>query len=207
MSKIVENRHFILFFLLFSLTLTACSHQPDQANQTAQTDDGAGLLGSRLPNTDDELIKTRLAKIQATLKLSPSVMLLENADEAQNSAQNLAVNDARLTAETKDKQSNQPLFSEIFGIYPLRESDFVQQTASCRQSKCYRVEMYNFALNLTTNAVVDTNAQKVLVVTRIPQTQPDIPAHLTELAAHIADNAAKEVTDALGGNAGKAVDG
>lgn len=191
------------FLIGFSLAACGGNRSTVQSNTAAETDDAAGLLASRLPNEQDELIKQRLEKIQATLKLSPSVLLLENnLDDAQKLAENLAVKDQRFTAETKDKQTDQPLFNEIFGVYPLRESDFIQQTSSCRQSKCYRVEMYNFAANLTTNAVVDTNAQKVLVVTRIPQSQPDIPPHLTELAAHIATNA-KEVNDALGGNSEK----
>ncbi len=193
-------------FLLIIFFLNACNQPSNQTNQTqtaADSDNGAGSLAARLPDERDALIKQRLEKIQSALKLSPPVLLLdENTDDAQKLAENLAIKDERFVAETKDKQSNQPLFNEIFGVYPLRESDFIPQTSSCRQSKCFRVEMYNFALNLTTNAVVDANAQKVLVVTRIPQSQPDIPTHLTELAAHIATNA-KEVNDALGGNAEK----
>lgn len=190
----------IILFAVVSLILTACNYKSEQKiAETPETQ--AGQLSARLRNEKDELIAKRLEKITAALKLSPPILTLEAVDENQKTAQESAVQDARFTNETKDAQTNEPLFNEIFGVYPLRESDFIQQTAGCRQSKCFRVEMYNFALNSTTNAVVDVNSKQVLAVTRIPQTQPDIPTHLTELAAHIANNAV-EVKNALGGTAG-----
>ncbi len=76
----------------------------------------------------------------------------------------------------------------------------MQQTAQCAKGQCFRVEMYNFALNSTTNAIVDINAQQVVAVTQMPQSQPDIPPTLTELAAHIAGNS-DEVKNSLGGAA------
>lgn len=190
----------IILFAAVSLILTACNYKSEQKiAETPETQ--AGQLSASLRNEKDELIAKRLEKITAALKLSPPVLTLETVDENQKTAQESAVQDARFTNETKDAQTGEPLFNEIFGVYPLRESDFIQQTAGCRQSKCFRVEMYNFALNSTTNAVVDVNSKQVLAVTRIPQTQPDIPTHLTELAAHIANNAS-EVKNALGGTAG-----
>ncbi len=183
---------FLLVFL--PLILMACENKTD----TKLPETEAGLLTMRLRNEKDELIVKRLEKITATLKLSPSVLTIETTDENQKTAQNLAVNDARFINETKDAQTGEPLLNEIFGVYPLRQSDIVQQTSQCQTGKCFRVEMYNFASNLTTNAVVDVNTKQVLAVLRIPQTQPDIPAHLTELAAHIANNS-DEVKNALGG--------
>ncbi len=181
----------ILFFSSCQRTPTANSNSSGQINILASPD------AARL---DDALIKARIEKIQNALRQTPPILLLEGLDETQTSAQNLAIKDVRFLRETLDANSKEPLLNEIFGVYPLRESDFIQQTAACKQSKCFRVEMYNFAVNLTTNAVVDTNANKVLVVTRIPNSQPDIPKHLTELAAHIATTA-EEVKTALGGAA------
>ena len=77
----------------------------------------------------------------------------------------------------------------------------MQQTSQCLNSRCYRVEMYNFAANSTTSAIVDVGAKQVIAVLKIPQTQPDIPPHLTELAAHLANNS-DEVKNALGGAVG-----
>ena len=192
-----------LSLLAFALFFAAC--QRDSAT-VSNNSNGAPtndvLAAPETARLDDAKIKARVEKIQTALKQTPPVLTLENLDEAQNAAQNLALKDERFVRETRDKQSNEPLLNEIFGVYPLRESDFMPQTASCKLSQCFRVEMYNFALNLTTNAVVDTNAQKVLVVTRVPQSQPDIPPALTELAEHIATNS-NEVKTALGGSAEK----
>lgn len=167
-------------------------------NNFPVTDDG--FLGARLRNEKDKLIAGRLEKIAAALKSPLSVLTLDTTDENQKTAQNLALKDARFTNDTKDTQTGEPLFNEVFGVYQLRQSDIIQPTAQCANGKCYRVEMYNFALNLTTNAVVDVSGNQVLTVVKIPQTQPDIPPHLTELAAHIANNA-DEVKNALGGTA------
>lgn len=189
-----------LILLAISLFFNACqSNQPTESNKNiSESNDTLAALDSSLSN--DPQIKARIEKIQNSLKQNPPILLLENLDETQNSAQNLAIKDERFLRETRDKTSNAPLLNEIFGVYPLRESDFIQQTQTCKQSKCFRVEMYNFALNLTTNAVVDVNQQKTLVVTRVPSSQPDIPNHLTELAKLIATNA-NEVKTALGGTA------
>ena len=194
LQKTAMKKIFLLILLV--INLTACGSKTE--NRPAETE--AGLLTARLRNEKDELIIKRLEKIAATLKLSPPVLMLDVTDENQKAAQDLAVKDARFTGEVKDPQTNESLFNEIFGIYPLRQSDITPPTAQCLTGKCYRVEMYNFAANLTTNAVVDIDKKQVLGITMIPQSQPDIPPHLTELAAHIANNA-EEVKSSLGGKA------
>lgn len=189
-----------LSLLIISAFAAACGNKPLPVSNVNNDEPPGILAAGDSAFQNDSLIKARIEKIQNSLKQNPPILLLEGLDERQNAAQNLAMKDEKFLRETRDKTSNAPLLNEIFGVYPLRESDFIQQTQTCRQSKCFRVEMYNFALNLTTNAVVDTNQQKVLVVTRVPSSQPDIPNHLTELAKHIATNA-NEVKTALGGTA------
>lgn len=189
-----------IYLILLAVTLLFSSCQRTQTTNSNSPEQINILASSDASRFDDALIKARIEKIRNSLRQTPPILLLEGLDETQNLAQNLAIKDERFLRETRDKQTNEPLLNEIFGVYPLRESDFIQQTAVCKQSKCFRVEMYNFATNLTTNAVIDTNANKVLVVTRIPNSQPDIPKHLTELATHIATNA-NEVKTALGGTA------
>jgi hypothetical protein len=188
-----------IYLILLSVTVFLSCRQTQTTNSNRAEDTGVLALpdASRF---EDALLKARVEKIRNSLRQNPPILLLENLNPEQTAAQTAATKDERFLRETRDKTSNEPLLNEIFGVYPLRESDFIQQTQTCRQSRCFRVEMYNFALNLTTNAIVDTNSQKVLVVTRIPNSQPDIPPHLTELAKHIATNA-NEVKNALGGNA------
>ncbi|MEP6903660.1 MAG: hypothetical protein ABJA66_18200, partial [Actinomycetota bacterium] len=189
-----------IYLILLAIILFFSSCQRTQTTDSKSSEETDILASPDASRLDDDLVKARIEKIQNSLRQTPPILLLEGLDETQNLAQNLAVKDERFQRETRDAKSNEPLLNEIFGVYPLRESDFIGQTAGCRQSKCFRVEMYNFATNLTTTAVVDTNAQKVLVVTRIPQSQPDIPPALTELAKHLATTA-KEVKAALGGTA------
>ncbi len=194
LQKFAMKNIFLLVFLPF--ILTACGGAAE--NKISETE--IGLLTARLRNEKDDLVAQRLEKIRATLKLPTPILAAETGDESLRAAQEAAFKDARFTSETKDARTGEPLFSEIFGVYPLRQSDLVPPTAQCLNSRCYRVEMYNFALNLTTNAVVDANTKQVVAVAKIPQTQPDIPPYLTELAAHIANNSA-EVKNALGGTA------
>ncbi len=186
----------ILPLVLLPLLLAACAGKTE--NKIFETE--AGTLAARQRSEKDALITQRLEKIAAAVKLSPPILTLETTDENQKTAQDLAIKDARFIRETKDAPTGEPLFNEIFGVYPLRQSDIVQQTSQCRNGRCYRVEMYNFALNMTTNAIVDLENGQVAAVLKIPQTQPDIPPHLTELAAHIANNSA-EVKNSLGGAA------
>jgi hypothetical protein len=133
----------------------------------------------------------------ALLKRIPVLELRDGLDDAQRAAQNLALTNAAFLQYTRDPQSSAPLRSEVFGVYPLRESDIIPATEACRASACYRVEMYNYALNLTSSAVIDTARGVVVDVRHQPDTQPDIPAHLTELATLIAANSA-EVAQELG---------
>jgi len=94
------------------------------------------LLTLRLRNEKDELILKRLEKIASTLKLSPPVLMLDAVDENQRTARDLAAKDARFMRETKDAPTGEPLFNEVFGIYSLRQSDIVQQTTQCLNSRC-----------------------------------------------------------------------
>lgn len=178
----------------------ACKTQSGE--NTSDNEVNGSLSVADQTRFDDPKIKARLEQIQQSLESDPPVIKLAGLDDAQLAGQELAISDDRFIRETRDAETKGPLLNEVFGVYPLRESDFTQQTVGCRQSKCYRVEMYNFALNLTTNAVVDTNTKSVLLVTRMPQSQPDIPKHLAELAAHIATTSSSVIT-ALGGSTGE----
>jgi hypothetical protein len=201
----IKMKQIKIFGLIFvSLLVFACKNSENKQTALNSNDMDNGSLSVRNRNDNDEVIKKRLEQIQAALKQNPPILLLENLDEQSKLAQDLAIKDERFTRETKDKDSAQPLFNEVFGVYPLRESDIFQQTAQCKTSKCFRVEMYNFALNLTTNAMVDVNSKQVLAVTRVPYSQPDIPNHLKELAKHIATSD-KAVKESLGGKAENSV--
>jgi hypothetical protein len=198
-----------LQILVCAFASFSCKTQPAQngSNSNASYDSEAGVLSDSrgvpdIGKVSDPLLRARIEKIQESLKQNPPVLKLdentgENIDPNQKAAQEIALKDERFLRETLDEKTREPLFNEIFGIYPLRDSDLAGPAAVCKAIKCYRVEMYNFAKNLTTNAVVDVTGKRAVAVTRLAETQPDIPDHLTKLAIHISSSA-PDVISALG---------
>ncbi|MCB0183895.1 MAG: hypothetical protein KDE31_06510, partial [Caldilineaceae bacterium] len=150
-------------------------------------------VAEKLPLLTAHMEQVRAAMAQPI----PVLPLTEGLDTQQIMAQQLALGDPRFVAETRDPQSGVPLRNEIFGIYPIRPSDITEETALCATTACYRVELYNYAYNLSTIAVVNLIEKRVLTVSRLLETQPDIPPHLTAVAQEIAASAS-EVLQALG---------
>ncbi len=158
-----------------------------------------GILSEK-NKLETPLIAQRRESIRQTLLQNiPILVQAENKITTQQAdAQRIALADERFTLNAKPAESNEKFLNEIFGIYPARPSDFNQNTnVICSDGSCYRVEMYNYALNLSTLALVHLNGKKVLSLNQIPHTQPDIPSYLKEIALHIATESA-EVEKALG---------
>jgi hypothetical protein len=197
----------LLYLQILVCIFASLSCKSGQASQGSNTntsyDNETGVLSDSrgvpdINKVSDPVVKARIEKIQAALKQTPPVLKLEEGlDEDQKTAQELVLKDERFLRETLDEKTKAPLFNEIFGIYPLRESDMSGPASACKTTKCYRVEMYNFAKNLATNAVADVTGKKVVAVMRLPEAQPDIPDHLTKLAVHISSTA-PDVVSALG---------
>ncbi len=185
-------------------TLTACTtpwtRPPIGAPTAVATSSDPGVLAPRstpdFANPPDYLRGRVDALAGAAKQPIPILVLADGLTEEQKIAQELAIRDERFRQYILDDRGR-PLRNEIFQIYPARESDLTEQTQSCRASACYRVEMYNYAYNLTMLAIVDVRGKSVLAVGSLAQTQPDIPAHLTDVAKRIAVNA-PEVQAALG---------
>ncbi len=133
----------------------------------------------------------------ALIRPIPVLQLRAGLSSEQLTAQQIALATPSFLQYSRDGHTGDALRSEIFGIYPARDSDYTPQTESCRSSRCFRVEMYNYALNLTSIALVDVVQNVPVGISQQPNTQPDIPPALTELAAQIAA-AAPEVEAALG---------
>ncbi len=189
--------------LLVSLVLAACGANPTAVN-TQIPPTAAGVLApvttpgaeaAALPS-----VATQVARVAQALAQSVPIMTLGGAlTDDQAKAQELAIADTRFQRDLFDLQSGAPLRSEIFGIYPWRESDLTDKTATCLDApaRCYRVEMYNYAYNASTFATIDVASGTVLAVQYLAATQPDIPKTLVDLATDIAIHA-PEVTTALG---------
>lgn len=128
----------------------------------------------------------RMADVKAALGLPIPVLQRTDVSAEQRLAQGIALRDPRFIDNARAKPGGEPLRNEIFNIGPLRESDKVGPAAGCRESACYRVEMYNYAYNATTVAVVDVPRGLALTVNAYAETQPDLPPRLAELATRIA---------------------
>jgi len=145
-------------------------------------------------------LATREAQLLQILASDLPILLLDSAllTDAENQAQQLAISDPRFTRFIFHGPNALPLRNEIMGIRPALPSDLDQLSdIECTVERCYRVEMYNYAHNLTTIALVDVQQGLILDVAPFTNTQPDIPHHLTELAIEIAIHA-PEVIEALG---------
>lgn len=146
---------------------------------------------SQLPLLAAHLEDVRLALQQPV----PILPLDEGLDSHQRQAQAIALADPQFTQYARDTQTQAPLRSEIFGIYPLRESDITEFSAPCTEHTCYRVELYNYALNIYLAAIVDLDTETVVDRIGMTNAQPDIPAHLIDIALEIARSAPQVVNE------------
>ncbi|MBM7844869.1 hypothetical protein [Herpetosiphon giganteus] len=185
--------------IVLLLGLSACGTTPAQHPTTTSlpAETPAILAAAVTPEARDyPLLSAYQQAIDAALSAKPPVLTLASLDSQQAMAQIVALNEPKLQSQFVE-QNGIPFRNEVFGVVPVRESDIIEATAQCLQVSCYRVEIYNFALNLTLAITVDISNQKVIVVERLANSQPDIPEHLTAVAREIASNAT-EVEQVLG---------
>ncbi len=158
-----------------------------------------GILARRAPPppADVPTYTAHMARVQESLTQAiPIVLLSDGLDDTQRAAQDLAIHDPRVRAKLRTA-SGEPLRNEVFEVRPARASDITDQTAACRGGRCLRIEIYHYADNSATVAIVDVATQAVLAVTDMAQMQPDIPKNLQQAAVEIATTA-PEVVQALG---------
>jgi hypothetical protein len=192
MKRIFSLLVFFAMALLYACNDNVASkavNDPDAARYAAES-----IISADSGIQDFPLFRERLANIKAALATPVPVLLLAKPDSNQARAQKIALADARFTENFFDKKLNQPFFNEIFNIYKARPQEIPKGYTA---AAVYRVELYNYALNLTTVAITDLISQKVISISTLPQTQPDLNPSLTELAVQIAVNS-PDVAKALG---------
>ncbi|MGH2647626.1 MAG: hypothetical protein ACRDE8_08670, partial [Ginsengibacter sp.] len=163
------QRIIFIFFFLIEFILCGCNNS--STSKSGQLNDSAYAAGAVLVNDTTQLniaaIKERNERIKTALSQNTPILLLENLDNARALTQIIAVNDARFTYYLYDTASKKPYLNEIFNIYNARPQEVPQ---GYNAANVYRIEMYNYPLNLTTVGLVDLSTQKVISVNNYPQT-------------------------------------
>lgn len=180
-------------------TSSETSSQPTPLADSA----GEGVLAARTPLTDTVALPQLAAyenAVAAALAENPPILVqtAEYLDENELRAQEIAMQDPAFTRFVYNGPQQTPLFNEIMTVRAALPADWgTLGTEGCGEDECYRVEMYNYALNLTTVALVNVAQSEIVALSSQVGVQPDIPPHLTELAIEIALHA-PEVSQALG---------
>jgi hypothetical protein len=186
-------------YLTFFIVLLSCQNKSTiQVNLEYDAD----VLNSEIVDLDSlrtfDFVNERVNNIVKAISSSTHILLRTDSLNAnQQLAQQIAIKDTGFVKYCKDVKSNQYYRNEIFNIFPARQSDMGNIKTDYQIQNVHRVELYNYALNLTTMCLVDVIQNKVLQTNYYAQTQPDIPSHLKKLAEKIAVNSA-EVQKALG---------
>ncbi len=204
MNKFLFPTIFLLLFSAFFWMACNTPEQKEKANEKGTKGEEYGETSEYFSSdsilSKQPFLQDLLAKINESLKKPVPVILMQDSlDATQKEAQAIALQDARFLQSVKDEKG-QSMRNEIFGVFQARESDYGnrQVADACKNGGCYRVEMYNYALNLTTVALVNIPSRQTLSVYTLPHSQPDIPAYLKKIALKIATES-PEVAKALGG--------
>lgn len=189
----MKNFYSSLFIVSF-LFLISCG---DSKTSSSSSDKNEAVESILIPDSSKlqlDCINTRVQNIQTALKQAIPIMLLPGLDANQTKAQDIAIHDAKFCENIRDPKTGNPFRTEIFNVYAARPQEVPKEIQG---ANAYKVEMYNFALNLTTTAIVDIQSGKAFSVNKQPASQPDIPTHLKDLALQIAVHN-PEVIKALG---------
>ena len=153
----------------------------DEANQTmrAATPEIAAY---------QTLLSAALTRPVPVLKLS-DLPTDQQPDQTALEAESIALAHQPFRKFTHHQQNHQALRNEIMLSRKALPGDFRKNEANaCLKANCYRVDMYNYFYNLTSTAIVDLNAKRVLSIDHLANTQPDLNPRLKQLARAIADN-------------------
>ena len=189
-----------LLFVFSSCFLLSCNNNATSSGDANKYDED--VLKSVIVDADTlktfDFVNTRVEVIKKALQQPMPVLLCgDSLSSNQTLAQTIALSDVAFTKNTRDNKTNTPYRNEIFAVFAARESDLSNIKQTVNPADCYRIEMYNYPLNLTTIALVDIKQQKTITTFTQEQTQPEIPQHLKNLAIQIAINS-PEVQDAYG---------
>ncbi len=191
---------FAIIFLMITALLACSDGKKRLASKPADEYEKTAAL---LEDVDSsamaiaELVQYKILIDSALKSKTPIVPLQRTLSNEESSAQAISMRDGTFLQFVRDS-TGKAYRNEIFGIYPARESDLTTAHKSIlQQGPCYRVEMYNFAKNITSIALVSVRQARVFQAAHYVAMQPELPAHLKDLAVKLAV-ANSKVQKALG---------
>jgi hypothetical protein len=187
------------FFCFAIVAITSCNNNSGVSNVVKYDED---VLTSMISDADSlktfDFVNSHVEQIKTAMQGQNPVLLCgDSLNPQQKTAEQIAVKDIGFLKNVRDEKTQLPYRNEIFAVLPARESDLSGTKGIVNIADCYKVEMYNYPLNLTTTALVDVKEQKVITVSTQEQAQPEIPLYLKNLAIKIAVNS-PEVQKAYG---------
>lgn len=167
-SKLNYKSYFIRLISLV-IILVHCSTPP--------------LANSEEPNL---IIKRKSVIEEALNKTIPVIELMDSSKSEIAEWQEIFLNDARMKEYFFAYPNDQKMLNEIFSVSLARTSDIPSGLTQCANGNCIRIEMYNYARNISIIGLVSKSEKKLLHLASYKETQPDLPPHLVQLANYIA---------------------
>jgi hypothetical protein len=188
----------IFFSFIIVNFFTACGGHNTSSTTHSYDED---VLSSIIANTDSlktfDFVNEKVAAIkEAMVNAKPILLCGDSLNANQKMAEQIAISDTTFTRFVRNTKNNNPYRNEIFAVYPVRASD-MGSIKNSAQADCYKIEMYNYTLNLTSIGIVDIKQRKLVSFATQEQTQPEIPQYLKNIAIKIAINS-PEVQEAYG---------
>jgi len=125
-------------------------------------------------------------KIAQALQAKLPILALDDlANDDEKKAQQIVLNHADVKASAKHPQTGDPLRTEVMTVMPALPGDRVRTQGACWEGACYRVNLYNFFFNATISVLVDVKNEKVVNISSLPESQPELSKRLKALAIDI----------------------
>jgi hypothetical protein len=139
-------------------------------------------------NTENEITKIALKEqlvIDSILRSRLPIRIIQSSDLNIRIAQNIVFRDTGFTKFVVDTKFNVLNRCEIFSITKANKGDIRVEGLNSTEY-LYKIEMFNFAENITTVGIVDIQSQIVVSVNHFRNFQTEIPERLKRLAVEIA---------------------
>ena len=189
----MKTKNIILFLVILPFIFSCSKTEKKSENPEIESIITSKIL-SDSSKVEYGFLSTRNQQIDSILKSKSPLVRLKKLGENENLAQDFALANNLFTKYLKDSLGTKIFLNEIFNVYKARPQEVPQ---NLNPIYIYKVEMYNYPLNLTTTAFVDIASGRLYNINYLSQTQPDIPTHLKDLALKIAINH-PDVKKALG---------